>query len=206
MAPRIIGLLGGLGSGKSAVAALFRELGARVLDADAIAHRCRELPEVRKRIEAELGTGVLDQDGRVDRARLAARVFDDPEALRRLERILHPMVLKEMQNAIERIAREEPGARIVLDVPLLQESGLDRRCDVLVFVAADAATRWRRAEARSGWHLEEARRREALQAPLEEKRRSARFVIDNNGSLDRTRERVREIWEQLGTHRKETGP
>jgi dephospho-CoA kinase len=201
LAPRIIGLLGGLGSGKSAVAALFRELGARVLDADAIARSHLETPEVRKELEAAFGPGLLDREGRVDRARLAARVFRDPEAKRRLEQLIHPKVLEEMKGAIERIGREEPGARIVLDVPLLRESGLDRRCDVLVFVAADPETRWRRAEARSGWDPEEARRREAQQAPLEEKRRSAHFVIDNDGSLDRTRERVREIWEQLGTQR-----
>lgn len=185
----IIGLLGGIASGKSRIAALLVERGAQTIDADALAHGELERPEVREAVAAAFGPEVLDAGGAVDRRALAARVFDDPAALAKLEAIVHPGVIAAIGRALE--ATDAPA--IVLDVPLLAESGLAALCDELIFVDASRETRVARARAR-GWSEAELARREARQRPLEEKRAAATAVINNDGDLERTRRQVEEFW------------
>jgi len=188
--PWVIGVLGGIASGKSEVARGLAGPDGVVVSADALAHEVLGDPEVRARVRERFGAGVFGPDGAVDRALLGARVFDPvggPEARRALESWTHPRIRARILARLE-AARAEGRPRIVLDVPLLLENdaehGFARACHLLVFVEVDPETRERRARERRGWPAGEVRRREAAQLPLDEKRALADFVIPNNGRLE----------------------
>lgn len=184
----VVGLLGGVGSGKSLVAGLLRARGARVIDADRLAHEALRAPAVRRAVRARWGDAVLDAKGRVDRAALGRRVFGDPRALRRLNGLIHPRVRARIR---ERLRRARRGGRpIVLDVPLLMESPLRRACAWLVFVDAPAAVRARRTARARGWSPREFARRERFQADVRRKRAAAHVRIDNGGTLRDTARQV----------------
>lgn len=200
----VVGILGGIGAGKSAVARLFAEAGARVIDADAHAHEALELEESRKAVRSWWGNSVFDAEGRVDRRAVAERVFSRPEELRRLEALLHPIVLKRIEAEVaEHKIHGPPGALLVLDVPLLLESPLRALCDRLVYVHAPPETRLERVGAR-GWDGRELARRESLQASAQLKEAAAAHTIDNSSSLARTRRQVEalvENWRQAEANR-----
>ena len=185
--PLVLGVLGGIGSGKSRVARELAGPGGVVVDADRLAGEVLDSPEVTARIREAWGRGALDADGRPDRTRLAERVFVSAGERARLEGWIHPRVRERILAALA--DAEARGVEIVvLDVPLLLENdpehGLAGRCDRLVFVDAPAEERDRRAAAQRGWSPGEVARREAAQLPLEEKRSRADHVIANDGTLD----------------------
>lgn len=184
----ILGLVGGIASGKSTVAELFVELGYRHLDADRIAHGVLEQPPVRKAIAATFGTDVLDgATGAVDRTALGARVFADDEARARLEALVHPVVRQEILAELERVrASDQP---VVLDAPLLFETGLDRMCTATVFVEVNRETREARAAAR-GWDPGELGRRESTQLETTVKKGRSTYTIHNSGLLTETRRQI----------------
>jgi len=190
--PTVIGLVGGIASGKSTVAALFLgERPGRLVDADAIARGVRARPEVRRAIQARFGTMKPDE--------LASLVFSDPAALRDLERITHPPIRRAIERELRRGGRGGRGGRdalVLLDAPLLLETGLDEACGLVVYVACDARERRRRARAR-GWTDEQHRSREARQWSCRRKRARADDVVDNNGGRDRARRDVRRILRRL---------
>jgi dephospho-CoA kinase len=192
----IVGVLGGIASGKSAVARLLAGASGVVLDADALAHEALADPELAARVDAELGGDLLDERGRVDRAALARRAFSEPRARRRLEDWIHPLVREKILAGLTE-ARDRGRGPAVLDVPLLLEKEREHHlaglCDFLVFVAADAARRDQRAVERRGWEPGEVARRENTQMPLEEKRTRARHVITNDRGLEELGESVREV-------------
>lgn len=181
----VLGVLGGVASGKSAAARLLAGPAGVVLSADAAAHAALAEPEVVEAIRAAFGPGVIGADGAVDRPALAAVVFRDPEARRRLEGWIHPRVRATLRAALE-AARVEGRPRVVLDVPLLLEHdaqhGLARACDHLVFIEVADAERERRAARSRGWQPGEVLRREAAQLPLDQKRRRADVVVPNDGT------------------------
>jgi len=188
----VIGLLGGVASGKSAVAALMEGRGLLRIDADALAREVVETPPVAAAIAERFGRD-LYADGHLDRARLAERAFADPGATAALNALVHPAVR-------ERIARSlaAAGSRpVVLDVPLLLESPLHALVDEFVFVESDEAVREERARAR-GWAPGERRRREALQSDLAQKRAAAGHRLENNGRIDDLVPQVEALLEQLG--------
>lgn len=196
---RILGLTGGIGTGKTHVARLFVKLGAPVIDADAITH---ELQARGSPLLAELaeifGREILRPDGSLDRARLGDLVFRDAQARVRLEAIVHPAVGAEMARRID--AARAAGARLViLDIPLLFEVGGQGRAGVeaVILVYARAEQQIERQMARDGCTREEAERRLRAQRPIEEKRALADFVIDNSGSLADTERQVREVHARL---------
>lgn len=193
--PSVIGLLGGVGSGKSAVAAAFARLGARVVDADAIVHGLYASPVFLARIARAFGRGVIGPGGRLDRARLADLVFENPGRLRRLERLVHPAVLRTIRAELRRKRRRTP---IVLDVPLLLETGLDRSCDVLVYVAVPARIRLARLARNRSVSRAEAARRARFQRPLAEKRRRADAIVDNGRTRAHAARQVRRLWREWG--------
>lgn len=189
----IVGVLGGIGAGKSTVTRMLADLGAVTVDADALAHEVLDLPEVRERIEALFGREVVGRGDKVDRKALSQRVFANTEDLKRLEGLIHPEVLRQIETMVaEHEKQRKKGEILVLDVPLLAESSLHRRCDTIVFVDASAGARSRRVEGR-GWGPGELERREGAQESLEEKRRLADHVIDNSGSLEETRRKVEDL-------------
>lgn len=185
--PVVIGVLGGIASGKSLVARFLAGPDGAVLDADRFAREALEGPEIVERLRAELGPHALDENGRPDRAAIARLVFDSPERKRRLEGWIHPLVRERIRAGLSQ-ARSDGRSPVVLDVPLLLENdaehGLAGLCDFLVFVAADAAERDRRAVASRGWAPGEVARREKTQMPLEAKEALARYVVRNDAGTD----------------------
>lgn len=189
----VIGLAGGIGSGKSAVARSFGRLGFVVLDSDAAAKAELDVAEVRDRLVEWCGAGIVGADGRVDRRRVADIIFDDEGERRRLEGLVHPR-LKAGRAAAIAAARREGRAGVVIDAPLLFEAGVDAECDELVFVEASRGVRLDRVQRSRGWSEDEFTRREAVQWGLEEKRARCGWVILNESAsqelLDREVERV----------------
>ena len=193
---RIIGLTGGIGSGKSTVSAMLRELGAVVIDADEGARAVVEpgRPALAE-IVATFGPDILDPSGRLDRQRLADLVFHDEASRRRLNAITHPRVREWMAARMQEAATA--GAEVVvLDIPLLFESGRDEDMKDVVLVWTPEEAQVTRAVAR-GASEADVRARMAAQMPLAEKRERARWVIDNSGSLEETRRRVEDVWHEL---------
>ncbi|MFY9393587.1 MAG: dephospho-CoA kinase [Halanaerobiales bacterium] len=192
----IIGLTGGIASGKSTVSAYLAELGAIIIDADKIAHEIMEKgkPAYRKIIEA-FGREILAANGEIDRSRLGKIVFNDREKKRLLEEITHPQIIKEMREKIE----ENRGQNkiIVLDVPLLFEAGLEKMVDESWLVYVDRETQLERLMARDGLSYQEANKRIKSQLSLEKKRELADFIIDNRGNLEELKREVFFKWREI---------
>jgi len=185
----ILGLTGSIGMGKTATAAMFADEGVPVHDADAVVHRLYE-GEATPLIEAAFpGT---TSGGKVDRGKLGERVLGDKEAIARLEQIVHPLVTKARERFVANAERS--GAKVaVLDVPLLFETGGDKRCDAVVVVSAPADTQRARAFERPGMSEDKFSAILAKQMPDSEKRARADFVVDTSKGFDFARAQVREI-------------
>ena len=194
MSARVIGLTGPIGAGKSSVAAMLRELGAKVIDADAIVHDEQSRGTVGySAIVQTFGTGVLGEDKEIDRAKLAAEVFADPKKLARLERIMHPRVIARILEA-RKMLRD--GDVMIVEAIKLLESDLRNVCDEIWVVLAPRPALVERLRAR-GLPQAEAEMRLARQSTEEEFRAAADVVIVNDGARDATRGQVREAWERL---------
>lgn len=191
-----VGLTGAIGAGKSTVAALLRQRGIPVLEADDLVRALTRpgMPVLAQIVEA-FGREVLREDGELDRARLAARVFTDPDRLAQLNRIVHPPVLERMRRWLAE--QQGAGAPLaVVEAPLLFESGLDRELDRVVVVWCRPERLMERLVAR-GLSPEEARARLAAQMDPEAKRARADEVIDNSGTIEQTRRQVDALLERL---------
>jgi len=194
----VVALTGGIGSGKSTVARMLRELGAVVIDADEAARAVVEpgTPGFAE-VVAAFGEGYV-KDGRLDRAALAELVFHDPDSLRRLNEITHPLVREWMaERQQEAEARGEP--RVVLDIPLLFENGLQDAFGTILLVYAPPETQVRRLVEGRGFTEADARARIAAQLPMEDKRGRATHVIDNSGSEAETRRQVEDAWRRISS-------
>jgi len=193
-----VGLTGGVASGKSTVARVFRRQGAVVIDADVLARRLvRPGGEVWRKIVACFGEEVLREDGAIDRPRLAGIVFSDPEKRQVLEGILHPPILHLARRVTAKLGRLIPGAVVVWDFPLLFEAGLQAEMDKIVVVACSDDLQLKRLMLRDGLSEAEARARICAQWPLERKMAQADFVIRNEGSLAEVWAEASQVFEQL---------
>jgi len=193
---KVIGLTGGVGSGKSTVAEMLRELGATVIDADVAAHAVYApgTPGFAA-VVREFGDEFV-RDGAIDRARLGALVFNDADALRRLNAIVHPLVRDWM--AARTVEAVERGDEIVVqDVPLLYENDLGPLFSSVVLVYASPEIQLERLVGGRGVPPDRARSMIAAQMPIDDKRRRAHHVVDNSGTLEETRRQVEEIWAQM---------
>lgn len=194
----IVGVTGGVASGKTTVSKIFEEEGAYLLDADLMA---RELVQPSSPAWEELvevfGEEILQEDGKIDRRRLAARVFSDSSQRRLLNGILHPRIKEEMEKRTREIERKDPEAIVVFDAPLLVETGFYREVDRVVVVVSREAQQIERQEERAGVSEEQTRWIISSQMPTEEKVKVADFVISNDGSLEETRRRAREIFQEI---------
>jgi dephospho-CoA kinase len=187
---RVIGLLGGIAAGKSTVAGCFARLGCAVIEADRTAHGVMEEAEVKEAIVREFGAGVLDASGRVDRKAMSQVVFSDGSALARLNGLIHPRVMAEVERLIGVYQAEEGVEAIVLDVPLLAEVGRLDLCDVLVFVEAEEAIRVERLRKNGKFDADELKKRENFQISLDKKKRLAHYTICNNSENSDVAEQV----------------
>jgi dephospho-CoA kinase len=196
---KIIGLLGGVASGKSMVAGQLASFGARILNADEIGHEVLHRPEIEADVRKRWGEKVLAADGRIDHGRLARIVFAPPpggsDDRAYLEHLIHPPVIQTIKERLEQFASSAV-EMAVIDAPLLVEAGLNELCDKLVFVDAPPAVRLARAVGR-GWRKEDFEAREGCQLSLDFKRSRADVVIDNSGSSEQTQAQVRRLWSTL---------
>ena len=201
----VIGLVGGVGSGKSTIARIFSELGAEIVDADRTAHAVLSRSDTKKQIRDRFGDDGVISDGEVDRRRLAEIVFSDPEALDDLERMMHTKILRRMRSQIADADRRGVDA-VVVDAPLLVECDATGMCDVMVWVDCPARIRDERLRESRGWPRTERRRRESAQIPLREKRKLADFTIDNRKSRKHTRKQVERFLTWVSTRAPTCGP
>jgi dephospho-CoA kinase len=193
----VIGLAGGIGSGKSTVAAMLAALGADVLDADKIGHDVyRPGTEGFRRVVEAFGPEVVAADGSIDRARLGARVFADPAELARLNALVHPLIGEEIRRRIASLRAGGPGRPLVVEAAIMLEAGW-RFFDQVWVVVVSRETAIERVTASRGLSREDVERRIDAQMPNAERRRFADVVIENDGSLDALRARVEEAWQAL---------
>lgn len=192
------GLTGGIASGKSTVAAMLREAGARIIDADRIAHQVvRHGHPAWQDIVRHFGSGILRPDGEIDRQALGAVVFNDREAKQTLNAIVHPRVQALMEQEISRLAAESPETPVILDVPLLIESGWHEFLPLVILVYVPEIVQKVRLMKRDGLSDAEAMARIQAQMPIDAKRRHADVIIDNAGTIEATRRQVQAIYEQI---------
>lgn len=194
----LVGLTGGIATGKSTVAALLRERGCIVIDADILAREVVEPGQpAYERIVAAFGPGVLAPDRALDRKALASIVFADPERRKELEAITHPEIRARFAARVAELTEQGFDGIVIFDAAVMIESGNYRNMDRLVVVTADAEAQVRRQQARDGASVEAATRRIASQMPLAEKVKLADYVIDNAGPREATAARVAEVHEAL---------
>lgn len=201
----MIGLIGGIGAGKSRVAALMAQRGAQVLDADAVGHALLDQTPSRDEVVERFGAEVLRRDGsglpveppQVDRGVLGRIVFADPASLKALEAILHPRMKQTFRKAISRAARKNQATAVVLDAAILLEARWHDLCDLIVFVDAPADVRLARLQSSRGWDEEIVAVRERAQQPVDEKRKRADFVVDNASDEEALAAAVAPLWDKL---------
>ena len=182
MGKPVIGLAGGIGSGKSEVARILRELGSLVVDSDALARAALRDPAIKREIVRWWGDGVLDPVSKeIDRHKVAHIVFADPAERKRLEGLTHPWI--EARRREQFAAAPGSTCAFVIDAPLLFEAGVDRECDAVIFVDAPRKLRLERLMRNRGWTAEELDRRESSQLSLDAKRSRADYVVENTGDL-----------------------
>jgi len=197
--PPVIGLVGGVGSGKSAVAEVMKQFGCIVANADDNTKVVLRDSEVRDQLVAWWGKGILNVEGLVDKKAIADIVFQNEEAIKKLEDLVHPRV-QSMQEAQFRNAPQ--GTRgLVIDAPLLLEAGLDSCCNVLIFVDSRREIRLARVLETRGWSPKELNRREGAQLPLDMKRNKADYVLINEGELGEVYDQVKQILEDIDNRR-----
>jgi len=201
----IIGLTGGIGSGKSTVARMFQELGAEILDVDKIGHQTI-LPYTPawKKIVALFGKEILQKDQRIDREKLGQIVFDDYRLLKKLNAITHPEIIKLVKEKINQIKsknskKDSDKSILIIDAALIFEAKIASLMDRIIVVYVKEEEQIRRLSLRSHLSQGEILKRIRAQIPQEKKIRIADYIIDNNYSLDNTREQVRKIWTELTT-------
>jgi dephospho-CoA kinase len=200
----IIGIAGGIGSGKSFIAKLFADEGCLVLSADDQVRTVYADPAVRDTLKQWWGPGVINGDDQVDRHAVAQRVFEKPDERRRLEALIHPKVAALRDAAMAAAADDAQVLAFVWDIPLLFEVGLNDRCDAVVFVDAPWDERLRRVRQTRGWDEAELRRRENLQVALDNKRRMSNDIVQNTADVGFARRQVQEILSRIFHNRATT--
>jgi dephospho-CoA kinase len=202
----IVGLTGGIASGKSLVARVFNDLGATVIDADRIVHELLEPDQdAWREIIQHFGQDVQRADKTIDRRKLGAIVFSDREKRSWLNACLHPRVFSVYTTQVAHLRMRSPDALLFFDAALLIESGYHRNMDQLIVVYAEPEQQVERLIARDGFTREEALLRIASQMPLSEKRRFADHVVDNSGVREETEQQARELFGQLNREAKGRG-
>ena len=196
--PPIIGLAGGVGSGKSTVAKILAELGCLVVDSDAAGRAALRDPQIKSTLRGWWGDRILDPAGEIDRSKIAHIVFNDPAQRKRLERLTHPWIEQRRREQFDAAPPDTPA--LVIDAPLIFEAGLDEQCDAVIFVDAPAIERQKRVQAARAWDAAEWAKREDSQMPLDEKRNRADYVVANTGRAVDLKPQVERLLRQILQH------
>jgi dephospho-CoA kinase len=200
MKPKRIGITGNIGSGKSTVANMLVEKGAVLIDADALAREATNDTRVLEQIQEKLGSNLV-VDGKLDRAKTAELVFNNPDARKILNSIIHPWVRQKSDERIKELESSPSSPPVILqDIPLLYENGLEKNLDAVIVVYAPLEVRLTRVKERSNLSEEDFYARDAAQMKLEEKVNRADYVIDNSGGLDDLQNQVEQRWNSLLTN------
>ena len=194
---KVIGLTGNIGCGKTTVAHMFEDLGVEVIEADRIGHQLLEKEKIKKRVVSIFTESVLNGKGNISRKKLRNLVFKDKKKLELLNSILHPLMVKEIKKKI-RMSRSN---LIIVDAAVLLEAGWDSLVDKILVVTTPCHTQSKRVKDQSDFSAVEIKGIMEAQFPQSEKIKRADFVIENDGSIDKTREQVRKIWEKLNEGR-----
>ncbi|HOK95234.1 MAG TPA: dephospho-CoA kinase [Anaerohalosphaeraceae bacterium] len=197
MTPPIIGILGGIASGKSTVAKHFERLGCRVIEADSIAHQVLNDPEIIRDITDRYGREILNSSGLIERKKIAEQVFSNPDELGFLCRIIHPRVLQQCQILLDSFSTDPNVRGIVIDMPLLLEVGWDKKCDFLIFVECDEEKKLQRVCKNGKIDLLQIKKREKFQISLDKKRQMAHYRIINNSDESELAEQVVKIFSTI---------
>ncbi|MBW2059372.1 MAG: dephospho-CoA kinase [Deltaproteobacteria bacterium] len=202
----VVALTGGIATGKTTVARMFAEQGALVIDLDRLSRLVVEPHKPAwKEVVAAFGPTVVRQDGSLDRSRLARIIFRDPAKRKRLEQIVHPRVLEEYEKRLKEILDKGAEHVVIVDIPLLMEVGMQDDFEKVIVVYIPVESQLKRLIEREGLSEEEARAWLNSQISIEEKVALADFVIDNTGSIERTRRQVRRIYKTLRMLGREEG-
>ena len=193
----MIGILGGMYSGKSTVAAELAKLGCAVIDADSISHQLLEEKDVLKKVVRIFGKEILDDKGKIDRSALANRVFGDPAKLAILTGILHPLIMVRVEQLIAQYSPQPTIRAIVLDIPLLVEVDWEKRCDHVIFVDCAPPIRLERAKNKGVFEADQLKIRENLQISLDKKKRIADNIVDNNSDLSGLSKQIASIFSTI---------
>lgn len=190
----IVGLTGGIASGKSTVSNLFRKYGIEIVDADKVAKEVSEKKESIEKISNIFGKDILDSDGKIVREKLREKAFKNRELLQELNKIIHPQVMEYFKRKKEENSKDEI---LIFDIPLLYETKMEYLCDKIIVVGVDVQKQIRRVVARDGSSEELAKKIIFNQMPLDEKIKKADIVIMNNGTLDELEAKVMKIYREL---------
>ena len=193
----MIGLAGGVGSGKSTVAAELGRLGCVVIEADRIAHAMLDRDDVRAELRRRWGGAVFGPDGQIDRDALGRIVFADPDALAGLNGVLHPLIRQAGEEQLADALRRPEAPAVVIDAPLLVEAGWDALCTHLVFVSSSPDDRARRVRLDRGWDKKKWQKRESSQKSLDTKVRMCDYILNNTSSMSLLVEQIRGVLERI---------
>lgn len=198
MEPKRIALTGGIATGKTSVAILFRELGATIVDADQIAREVVRPGTLGwRKLHAYLGGAFFDAEGMLNRPRLREAIISDPSCRSRIDTILHPLIVEAMEHRWEQWLRGDPARPLIFDIPLLFESGMAERFDLVILVYVPQEVQLARLMQRDGLTREAAEKTLTIQLPIETKRLASHLIIDNSGTFEETARQVRSIWDRL---------
>ncbi len=200
----VVGLIGGIGSGKSQVAAALARHGARIIAGDQLGQAALRDPDIRTRVVSRWGQGIVDASGEIDRRRLAAIVFDDPAQRRELEAITHPWIRQRIHEEVVEARQDPRVSLIVLDAAVMLEAGWNDVCDLLVYVDAPREVRLERLTGQRGWSEKEVEAREKAQLPLTEKAVRADHVVNNSATLEHLNRQVNDLLHLWGLARART--
>lgn len=192
----IIGIMGGIGSGKSTVANEFEKLGCKIINADKIAHDLLEENNVRQEVVGILGNDIIDSEGNIDRKKIAEIVFNNSELLFKLNNIIHPGVLQKTEELIEQYNQDNQCKAVILDMPLLVEVGWDKCCDKLIFVECDEITRENRVKSKFS-QKNHIKYRENFQISLDKKKNIADNTVNNNSDFSALVRQIAEIFSYM---------
>ncbi|MFH0888430.1 MAG: dephospho-CoA kinase [Planctomycetota bacterium] len=196
----IVGLIGGIGSGKTHVAEIFKRLGASLIEADKIAYTVINHPQIKRTLLKWHGYSIIKKTGQIDRKKLADVSFNSRKNIGRLNKLTHPYIKKEISNRLRQLNSnrklKETGV-VVIDAPLLLETGLDKFCDCIVFIKTSYKIRLKRVLISRKWDKTEIKKREQYQIPLLRKQSKADIIINNNKSSDITTSHIKNVFQLI---------